>query len=109
MANAPIPASTPPWLLSTQASVSPAILAVKVMARFRPPVRIGSSMASVSRPSSGNWNATEPKVAADRKFGAKMPKTMTTTTKAATGPAISGPSVARNRPINPVTPRPSGS
>ncbi len=50
------------------------MLAVKVMARFSPPVRIGSSMASVSRPSSGNWDATEPKVAAERKFGAAKQK-----------------------------------
>ncbi len=68
------------------------MLAVKVMARLSPPVRMGSSIASVSRPSSGNWNATEPKVAADRKFGARTPNTIMTTTKAKAGPAISGPS-----------------
>ena len=37
--KAPMPASTPPLACSTQASVSPAMLAVKVMARFSPPVR----------------------------------------------------------------------
>ena len=51
------------WHASTQARVSPQILAVKVMARLMPPEMIGISMASVSSPSSGNWKATESKVA----------------------------------------------
>ena len=36
---------------------------MKVTARLMPPEMIGISMASVSRPSSGNWKATDSKVA----------------------------------------------
>ncbi|MDT4874189.1 hypothetical protein FQZ97_1094770 [compost metagenome] len=101
-AKAPAPASAPPLACSTQASVSPAILAVKVTARFRPPVRIGSSIASVSSPSSGSWNATEPKVAALRNWGDARPNTRMTATSARPGPAISGPSHAFRRSEKPV-------
>ena len=71
------------------------MLAVKVTARLIPPEMIGISMASVRSPSSGNWNATELKVASDRKRGDSEPKNAITATSASTRPMFSAPSFAR--------------
>ena len=56
------PASAPPCMWRIQAMVKPLRLAVKVTARLKPPEMIGISIASVSRPSSGSWKATESNV-----------------------------------------------
>ncbi len=81
--KAPKPASTPPCACSTQASVRPQKFAVKVMARLSPPERIGTSIASVRRPSSGSWKAIEPKFSPVRKRGVARLKAITTTTQEA--------------------------
>ena len=46
-------------------------LVVAMIARFRPPVSSGTSMASESRPSSGSWYMNELSVPMLRKFGTR--------------------------------------
>ena len=94
-------ASGPPLACSTQASVSPQMLAVNVMARLMPPEMIGISMASVSRPSSGNWNATESKVASVRKRGDSRLKTAMTATSASSEADVLGAELRGEAPRQP--------
>lgn len=62
-------------------------LALAIMHRFRPPLRIGMNIASVSRPSSGSWNATLVKVAPLKKRpGISRLKASTTATSSANRP-----------------------
>ena len=60
-------------------------LAVKVIARLNPPDTIGISMASVSKPSSGSWNAIDVKVLRDRKVSDAMPNSATMTARKPAG------------------------
>lgn len=84
-------ASTPPFACRIQATVSPAKLAVNVTARLSPPVNTGKSIANVSNPNSGSWNATEPKVAWLKNCGDAMLKNKSTAINARKGPTISLP------------------
>ncbi len=93
------PASTPPKPCRTAAIARPDRLAVKVIARLKPPEMIGISIASVSRPSSGNWKAIDVKVVALRKLPAVAPKITQTISSRASRPMISGSAKrARARP-----------
>ena len=75
--------------LQVHAGTSAAMLAVKVIARLQPAREIGMSMASVSSPSSGSWNAIERKVASVRKPGVVRLNSSTTAARSASRPAVS--------------------
>lgn len=85
----PAPASAPPCDWITQAIASPAMFAVKVTARLKPPEISGISIASVKRPSSGNWNAIDTKVLPDRNRSDAALIATTTTARKPSRPATS--------------------
>ena len=62
-----------------------------MIARLSPPDRIGISIASVSSPSSGNWNATDVNVGTVRNRSVARLNTSTTTASSISSPAISLP------------------
>src|SRR5665647_1391099 len=71
-----------------------------MIARLNPPEMIGISMAKVSNPSSGSWNAIEPKLASVRNCGEAIPKTTTTASRKATSPTTSAPEVLFSRAMS---------
>jgi hypothetical protein len=75
---------------------NPEMFAVKVTERLKPPEIKGISMASVKNPSSGNWNATDTNVLAEKKRSDAKLRTATTRMRNPSNPATSaGTSGAR--------------
>ncbi|MFL9921779.1 hypothetical protein PQR75_41950 [Paraburkholderia fungorum] len=62
---------------------------MKVTERLNPPEIRGISMASVKKPSSGNWNATETKVLAEKNRSDAKLRTAMTRTRNPSNPATS--------------------